>query len=141
MATIDLDAKRAARSDAQNKPHVLRLGGEEFKVPPQVPLESLDLMSQGVFRKAFALLFGEDPDADPAGGEITARFFKHRPDRDDLEQIMSLYGPPGESSASPTSSDNGGRPSKRTGRRTTAATSPPTATALEPSELDGSSPS
>jgi hypothetical protein len=79
-------------------------------------------MAEAKFRKAFAILFGENPDADPAGGKVTARFFKHRPDDGDLEQIMGLYGSPGESSASPVSSLNGGRPSKSTGKRTTTAT-------------------
>jgi hypothetical protein len=137
---LDLDKKRAALTEAQNKPHPVRFGGELFHLPPRVPLESLDLMTQGAYRKAFALIFDEDPDADPAGGEITARFFKNRPDREDLEQIMSLYGPPGESSASPTSSDNGGRPSKRTSKLSTDSTSRSNAMAAVAQELDGSLP-
>lgn len=116
---LDLDAKRA---EAQNRTLAVRLGGEEFQLPARVPLESLELMAQAVFRKAFALLFDEDPDADPAGGEVTARFFSHRPDNRDLEHIMGLYGEPGESKASPVSSLNGGRPPSKTGKRTTGAT-------------------
>jgi hypothetical protein len=116
---LDLDAKRA---EAQNKPHPVRLGGEEFNLPPKIPLESIELMAEAKFRKAFAILFGEDPDADPAGGKVTARFFKHRPDDGDLEAIMGMYGSVPESSASPVSSLNNGRPPSRTGKRTTTGT-------------------
>jgi hypothetical protein len=97
-----------------------------------MPLEFLDRMTAGTPRAAFAVLFGEDPDTTPAGGEVTARFFKHRPDDGDLEAISTgLYSSSlGESTASPSSSANGGRPQKRTGRRTTAATSEATVTDL-----------
>jgi hypothetical protein len=116
---LDLDAKRA---EAQNKQHPVRLGGEEFNLPPKIPLESLELIAEAKFRKAFAILFGEDPDAEPAGGKVTARFFSHRPETGDLEAIMGLYGQPGESSASPVSSLNNGRPPSKTGKRTTTGT-------------------
>jgi len=129
---LDLDAKRAARSEAQNVPHAVRFGGENFEFPARLPLEFLDRMTAGTPRAAFAVLLGEDPDATPPGGEMTARFFKHRPDDGDLEAISTgLYSTSlGESTASPSSSGNGGRPSKRTGRRTTAETSGATVTDL-----------
>ena len=135
MARLSLDAKRAARSEAQNEPHEVVFGGEEFTFPAWMPLEFLDYLDAGKMRTAFAVLFGEDPDADPPGGEQTARFFSHRPDNGDLREIsQALYSTAlGESSASPDSSANGGRPSKPTGRRTTrdgtsgtTATAPPT---------------
>ena len=110
---LDLDAKRAARSEAQNTPHEVRLGGETFILPPKLPLESLELMGEAKFREAFRILLGDDA--------AVRRFFAHRPDNDDLEELMGLYGSPGESSASPGSSLNGGRPSKRTGTATTDA--------------------
>lgn len=123
----DLNAKRAARSEALNEPHEIELGDETFSLPVEIPLESIDLMSEAKFRSAFALVFGEDRDKDgeatPAGGEVTARFFKQRPTTGDLEEIMGMYGPAGESSASPTSSLNGGRPSSPTGSPTTDAIS------------------
>lgn len=124
MTFVDLDAKRAGRSEATNKPHAAQLGGERFEFPARMPLEFLDRMTTGTPRAAFAVLFGEDPDATPAGGEVTARFFSHRPDDGDLEAIsQSLYSTPmGESAASPTFSANGGRPPSKTGKRTTAAT-------------------
>src|ERR1044072_513764 len=111
MATVDLDAKRAARSEALSEPHTVVFGGEKFELPPKIPLESVELMAEAKFRDAFRILLGED--------DITDRFFAHRPDDGDLEAIMGLYGQPGESSASPVSSLNGGRPPSRTGKRTT----------------------
>jgi hypothetical protein len=131
MTTLDLDAKRAARDEARNYHHTVRFGGEPFIFPARLPLEFLDRMSAGTPRAAFAVLFGENPDTTPPGGEVTARFFSHRPDDGDLEAISSgLYSTSlGESPASPTSSTNGGRPSKATGRRTTrGGTSPSIAT-------------
>jgi hypothetical protein len=124
MASLDLDAKRAARSEATNKPHEVVFGGESFTFPAWMPLEFLDHLDAGRMRAAFALLFDEDLDADPPGGEMTARFFSHRPDNGDLREISrALYSTSlGEPSASPASSANGGRPSKPTGKRTTTAT-------------------
>ena len=131
MVSLDLDAKRAARSEAQNEPHAVVFGGEEFTFPAWMPLGFLDYLDAGKMRAAFALLFGEDDEADPPGGEVTARFFSHRPDNGDLREISrALYSTSlGEPSASPDSSANGGRPSKPTGKRTTTGTSRPTATA------------
>jgi len=124
MASLDLDAKRAARSEASNEAHEVVFGGESFTFPAWMPLEFLDYLDAGRMRMAFALLFDEDLDADPPGGEVTARFFSHRPDNGDLREISrALYSTNvGESSASPDSSPNGGRPSKPTGKRTTTAT-------------------
>ena len=131
---LDLDAKRAARDDAINLPHEVTLGGETFTLPARLPLEVLDLMSDGQFRDAFRVLLFDDPDQ-------VDRFFKHRPDDADLEDIMGLYGPAGESSGSHGSSQsNGGRP-KPISRRATTSTSRKRATALKPLAPDGSSPS
>jgi hypothetical protein len=134
MTVKDLDAKRAARSEARNEPHEVILGGETFELPAELPMEALDLMGEAKFRPAFALVFEEDRDEDgeatPAGGAVTARFFRHRPTTADLEEIMGLYGKPGESSASPTSLLNGGRPSSETGEGTMGVASDRTAMAL-----------
>ncbi len=114
MTVKDLDAKRAARSEAQNTPHEVILGGESFSLPPRIPLESIELMGEAKFTEAFKVLLGDD--------DTARRFFAHRPDDGDLEEIMGLYGTGPESSASPISSLNGGRPASRTGKRTTPAT-------------------
>jgi hypothetical protein len=114
MATLDLDAKRAARSEARNESHEVVFGGETFTLPPKIPLESMELMGEAKFREAFRILLGDE--------ETVRRFFAHRPDSDDLEELLELYGSAPESSASPGSSLNGGRPPKPTGKRTTTAT-------------------
>ena len=125
MATLDLDARRAARDEAKNQPHEVTLGGEVFRFRPRIPLEALDLMAEGKFRPAFQLLLVED------APDTLARFFAHVPDDEDLEDIVEgLYGQaPGESAASPALSANGGRPSSRTSPRTTTLTSRKLATA------------
>lgn len=114
MATRDLDAKRAARSEAQNEPHTVVFGGEKFELPPKVPLESIELMAEAKFRDAFRILLGDE--------DTATRFFANRPDDGDLEEIMGLYGSAPESSASPVSSLNNGRRPSKTGPRTTTGT-------------------
>lgn len=129
---LDLDAKRRARAEAISLPHEVTFGGEAFSLPAQIPLEALDLMAEARFRDAFRILLYDDP-------EQVERFFKHRPDNLDLEQVMGLYGEPGESSGSrPSLSSNGSR-SKRTSKRAITSTSRKPATDLEPSVGDGSS--
>lgn len=131
MAHLDLDAKRAARSEAENASHEVTFGGEMFLLPPRIPLECLDLMRDGAFREAFRLLLNDEQEA--------ARFLAHRPDDADLEELMGLYGEPGESSASPATSANGGRRSKPTSRRPTSSTSRPAPTAPPSAAPAGSS--
>ena len=114
MTVKDLDAKKAARSEAQKEPHEIILGGETFELPPRIPLESIELMATAEFREAFRVLLGDE--------DTARRFFAHRPDDGDLEEIMGLYGTGPESSASPGSSLNGGRPPSKIGKRTTTGT-------------------
>jgi hypothetical protein len=121
MAHLDLDAKRAARAEAENAPHEVVLGGETFTLPPRIPLECLDLVQEGDFRAAFRLLLDDE--------EALIRFLAHRPDDEDLAELLGLYGEPGESAASPVSSANGGRQPKQTSRRPTTSTSRRHATA------------
>ena len=130
---LDLDAKRAARAEVQKTPHELVFGGETFEVPARMPLEVLDLMTDGKMRAAFALLLG--------GEEETTRFFEHRPDDLDLEALMSVYNPDGdapESSASAASLPSIGRRSRPTSKPTTTSTSPKSATANSSSAPAGS---
>jgi hypothetical protein len=112
---VDLDARRAARAekDPNPRPHTLHLGGRDFTLPARCPLEALDLMAEGAFRKAFAKLL--DGPAD-----LTAFFAVDPPvDDADLEDLMGVYGTPGESSASPRSSKTTGTPARPTSKRTT----------------------
>ena len=124
MAVVDLDAKRAARSEAENTPHTVRLGGEEFQIPPRLPLAFMDHLVNMDFGQAMRALLGDE----------WPRFAKLDPDMDDLMEIAEQCYALGDFMAgrpapSPASSANGGRPSRRTGKRTTAATSRKTATA------------
>jgi hypothetical protein len=129
---LDLDAKRAARDEAVALPHEVVLGGEVFSLPAKIPLEAIDLMAEGSFRAAFRLLLFDDQ-------EQLDRFMSHRPDDGDLEEIMGLYGTPGESSGSRPSLTSNGSRSKPTSRRATTSTSRKPATDRELSALDGSS--
>jgi hypothetical protein len=129
MAVVDLDAKRAARSEAENAPHIVKLGGETFELPPRLPLPFMDNLVNMDFGGAMQELFGDSAD----------RFMALRPDMDDLleiaEQLYSLGDfIAGRPSPSPASSANGGSPPKPTGKPTTAGTSRKTATAKTTSE-------
>jgi hypothetical protein len=116
MAHLDLDAKRAARSEALKQSREIIFGGETFAFPPTMPLECLDLLRGGDVRGAVAFLLDDE--------KAAARFFAHRPDDLDLEEILDFYGQrQGEVfSGSPTSSMNGGARPKRTSKRSTAST-------------------
>jgi hypothetical protein len=112
---VDLDARRAARAEREPnpRPHTLTLGGRAFTLPARCPLEALDLMAEGAFRRAFSKLL--------AGPDDTEAFFAVDPPVDDadLEDLMAVYGTPGESSASPRSSKPAGTPARQTSKRTT----------------------
>jgi hypothetical protein len=133
--TLDLDAKRAARSEAENQPHSLVLGGQTFELPPRMPLLFLDYLTQMDFGGAMRTLFGE----------AWPKFAVLDPEMDDLIDIAEeLYGIGdffGRPSGSPASSDNGGTPAKPTSKHTTGSTSRRAATAPAISGSDGSSPS
>jgi hypothetical protein len=132
MARVDLNKKRAARSEAENKPHEVALGfdagGNEqvFLLKPRMPLEFTDLLAQGTTAQAVKLLLVDPGDWD--------RFLAAAPEDEDLLDITDVYGVDlPESSASAPSSKSGGRNSRRTGKRTTTATSARTASAPAPS--------
>jgi hypothetical protein len=93
--TLDLAAARAARAEAQQAKRTLIVDGETFTLPPAVPLETVDQMSQGELVGGILSLFGEEQ------GRLFLKVA--RPDTNDFEDIMrELYGyeAPGESSAS-----------------------------------------
>jgi hypothetical protein len=112
---VDLDARRAARAEhtPNTRPHELTLSGRAFTLPARCPLEVLDLMAEGAFRRAFTVLLETPADVEA--------FFAATPPVDDadLEDLMSVYGAPGESSASPRSSKTPGTPPRPTSKPTT----------------------
>jgi hypothetical protein len=113
MASLDLDARRAARAEVTGEPHEVTLGGEVYQFQPLIPLEALELMTEAHYRAAFRLMLVAKPGTEDA---MVSRFFANLPDETDLDDIVKgLYRQrPGESSASPASSANGGRPSRQT---------------------------
>lgn len=127
MARLDLDAKRAARSEAENKPHEVILGGRTYLLRPTMPLEFTDLLNTpGRAGEAMRLIL-----VDPSEWE---EMRKAIPDDEDLVAITELYGVElPESAASAPSSSNGGTSSRRTSKRRTGSTSHKPAGAAEPS--------
>lgn len=95
---IDLDAARAARSEAAQDPVILRLGGQEFTLPPEMPVAFALYAQEGQMLKAIGALLGDQLDA----------FLEQRPAVSDLEAFADLAGEvygvsPGEPQASPSS--------------------------------------
>jgi hypothetical protein len=139
MGTVDLDASRAARREADKEPPRLRFGGKEYVLPIEMPLEVLDeldgfeedmaptTMAGAILRICQVLL----------GDEAYAEFRALRPS---LEDVMTLlngpengdgnrtggilgeygFGSPGESPAPVDSSESTGAPLKPTSKRNTA---------------------
>ena len=139
MARVDLNAKRAARSEAQNKPHELALGfdasGAElvWLLKPRMPLEFAELLSQGRTGTAMKLLL-----VNPDDWERMREFV---PEDDDLYDISRLYDVDlGESSASSPSSNGGGPSSRPTSNGSTGSTSVPAVGGPPPSGSDASTP-
>lgn len=124
MARVDLNAKRAGRSEAENVPHELVLGfnasGAEqvFLLKPRLPLEFSALLRKGATDEAIRLILVNPDDWE--------RFRAEVPDDDDLFDITSLYDMvPGESPASTPSLNGDGTSSRPTSNVSTISTSPP----------------
>jgi hypothetical protein len=107
VATLDLNARRAARSEAENKPHELRLGFDKqgnplvFLLKPRMPVEYMDLLQVEQAGAAIRCLL-----VDPGQWEL---LHEQEPDVEDLGQITELYAVSlPESAGSPRSSTNGG---------------------------------
>lgn len=109
---IDLDARRAARTEASGGDKKIRLGGEVFTVAPELSMTFAEHLVSGRFRQAYAVLVGED-DAE--------RFASVNPTNEDINEIAkAVYGMSlPESSPSTRSSMNGGTKPRRTSRATT----------------------
>lgn len=141
MARLDLNAKRAARGEAENAPHEVVLGfdadGNElvWTLPPRMPLLFMDHLAQMGFSEAMRTLLGDQWE----------RFAAIGPELDDLLIIAGeLYGVGdllGNPSASQDSSTSGGVPARPTSKPTTASTSPKPVTGRRRSASAVSSPS
>jgi hypothetical protein len=122
MARIDLNATRAARSEAENQPHEVVLGfdasGAEqvFRLRPRMPLEFPSLLARGLFDEAVKIILVDQEDWERMRAAV--------PEEDDLMAIADLYALDlGESPASARSSTNGGRSSRPTSSGSTRSTS------------------
>lgn len=131
MASLDLDARRAARSETLQEPHKVTFGGEVFTFPPMPPMEALELLDQFKVREGFLLLLGE---------EEGRRFLEHRPDMVDLGEIVEeLYATTmGELLASFNSSPTTTERSRPTSNGSTRSSSPAPAGARKRSARVGS---
>lgn len=114
---IDLDARRkAVAGEAKKEPMTVRLNGETFTLPAEMPLAFAYYLQNMELLKAARSLVGEK-DAE--------RFLDANPSAEDLEAIVEGYGISlGEASGSPSSSTSTGKKSKRTSSGSTASISP-----------------
>jgi hypothetical protein len=133
MAKLDLDARRAARAEADNTPHEVTLAGHVYPLRARMPLEFTQLLGDGKLVDAVKLLLVDPDDWEQMRTAL--------PDDDDLLALTELYTVDmGESPASPPTSSNGGRSSRPTSRAITTSTSRPRATAPKRSGSAGSTP-
>jgi hypothetical protein len=138
VATLDLNARRAAQSEAEKTPHKLKLGFDEqgrpleFPLKPIMPIEYMDLLREERAREAVEILLVNPADYEQIRPfELTTK---------DLEQVTALYGTTsGESSGSPRSSTNGGPSSNTPSRPSTDLILPVSAGERALLESDGSS--
>jgi hypothetical protein len=61
-ATIDLDARRAARLE-RSGPKIVRQGGRDWEFKPELPLTVIEAFQEGDLRAAFAQLLADPDDA------------------------------------------------------------------------------
>lgn len=114
---VDLNAKRAARAEARNEPHVVEFGDRDYELVYELPIEFAELLNAGRFKMAVGLIL-----ADP---EDLAEFMSNSPTFEDIKEIAEVFGLDGlgESSASASSSNNTSSRSRPTSNRSTALTS------------------
>lgn len=130
MATVDLDAARAARREAKNEAPKVTFGGREFVMPIEMPfgvVVCLGRMAEAetakdngsisaIIVEILKLLLGDEYDAfmalGPSEKDITAL----------VNGIVTEYGfaDSGERRASPSSSKRTGKVSRPTSKRSTA---------------------
>lgn len=116
---IDLDAARRARDEVNGSdgPSVL-FGGQEFRLPNEMPFDFAALLNDGKIADAIRFLLADQAEA----------FFALKPSVPDMmalaESLSDVYGmSPGEPQASSASSRPAGEPSRPTSSASTVATS------------------
>lgn len=119
MGVLDLDAARAARTEATGEGHLFVFCGVKFPLPVELPADFAFKLADQDAKGALEALLAERFD----------EFWALRPSIEDLnalaEGVAKLYGfgTPGESPASAPSSTNGGKRSRPTSPGTTRPTS------------------
>lgn len=120
MAELDLDAARAARSEAKGHSPQVKFGGERFSLPAELPWDFFEVLDSGDMKAAMGMLLNGDFD----------RFWAHGPTTEDMKALArgvpALYGfggGAGESSASAGSSSATGKQPRRTSPTGTRSTS------------------
>lgn len=91
---LDLDARRAERTQKQKKPKTFRANGVVYEVPADLPLSVVTIMSEGKLAAAFRALLGPE--------QYASLFEQNLFTNDDLTDLFGvLYGQnPGEAKAS-----------------------------------------
>lgn len=117
MTVHDLDEARAARAEVADDPPAIRLGGVDYQLVAELPLEFADLVLAGRLRLAVGILLADIDELES--------FMAHKPTLGDLTEIAGVYGfrSLGESLASRTRSNGTSKPSRPTSKRTTGSTS------------------
>lgn len=111
MGRLDLDAQR---SEANDEPHTVVLGGREWKLPARFPLVAGQRMQEGEVEGAIAMLFGED------AVETLSPLFS----TEDLEAIADqLYDLTDRAQRAQTTATNGNGNGNRAARRAAASNS------------------
>lgn len=106
------------KAEAAQEPHTLIVGGKRFTMPPEAPINMIELVQDMRPGAALRMLLGDQyDDADAAAGGFSIH---------DLARIVNhCYGfTMGESPASDASSDSDGDSSRQTSSGTTASTLP-----------------
>lgn len=115
---IDLDAARAARAEISGEAPIVSFGGQQFRLPNEMPFDFAALLQEGKIADAIRYLLDDQADA----------FFAIKPSVPDMmffaEALTDVYGmSPGGSVASSASSPPAGEPSRPTSTASTVATS------------------
>jgi hypothetical protein len=120
---LDLDAARAARAakaEAEGEAHVLVLGGQEFELPTEMPLDFVLAAAEGDVAGSLRVLLGEEEYENLRAKGLSVS---------DLNELIGglaeVYGleDVGEALASGDFFSKNGKPSRPTSKRSTASTS------------------
>ena len=130
---LDLNAKRAARTQQRGGGMQILLGEETFDLVDELPIEIGEMANNGQIWDAFRVML-RDPDGD------WERLRKCRPSFNDIMDVVEYYGSSlGESVRSNENSATTGQPSRPTLTAITDETSLATVTGIDRSTPDASS--